>query len=210
MRTSHGSTRLARVFGSSEQNGNGWVRWVAVGAAGVGAFVAFRAWSHRKGPGIEVRESVSIERPVDEIYRFWREFGNLPKVMDHLESVEDLGDGRSHWVAKGPAGSRVEWDARTTLDRENEVISWRSTEDATVPNEGSVRFQALGDRRTNVLVTLNYHPPGGAVGAAFAKLFGEAPSQQVGEGLHRLKQELEAGKELRADGTPSPRGAATA
>lgn len=210
MRTSDGSTRLARVFGSSEQNGNGWIRWVAIGAASVGAYVAYRKLANRKGPGIEVRESVTIERPIDEIYRFWRELGNLPKVMDHLESVEELGDGRSHWVAKGPAGSRVEWDAQTTLDRENEVISWRSADDATVPNEGSVRFQALGDRRTNVLVTLNYHPPGGAIGAAFANLFGEAPSQQVGEGLHRLKQDLEAGKDLRAD-EPSPsRRAATA
>lgn len=193
MKSSDGSTRLARVFGASEQNGNGWIRWVAIGAAAVGAYVAYRKFAHRKGPGIEVRESVNIERPIDEIYRFWRDLENLPKAMDHLESVEDLGDGRSHWVAKGPAGSRVEWDAQTTLDRENEVISWRSAADATVPNEGSVRFRALGARRTNVLVILSYHPPGGAVGAAFAKLFGEAPSQQVREGLHRLMQDLEAG-----------------
>lgn len=210
MRTSDASTRLGRVLGSSDENGNGWVRWVALGAVGVGAYVAYRTLASRKTPGIEVRESVAIERPVDEIYRFWRDLENLPKVMDHLESVEVLGDGRSHWVAKGPAGSRVEWDAQTTLDRANEVISWRSIDDATVPNEGSVRFQALGDRRTNVLVTLSYHPPGGAVGAAFAKLFGEAPSQQVGDGLRRLRQELEAGSDLRVDETPSPRRTATA
>lgn len=186
-----GSTRLDRALGSNDQNRNGWVRWAALGAAGLGAFVAYRKLAKHRGPGIEVRHSVTIERPVDEVFRFWRELGNLPKVMDHLESVEDLGDGRSHWVAKGPAGSRVEWDAQTTLDRENEVISWRSIDDATVPNRGSVRFRALGDGRTEVRVALSYHPPGGAVGKAFAKLFGEAPSQQVGEDLGRLERELE-------------------
>lgn len=195
MGTSKGSMRGrgARGRGSSDENGSGWGRWVALGAAGVGAYVAYKQLAKGKSSGIEVRQSVTIERPVDEIYRFWRELENLPTVMDHLESVEESGDGRSHWVAKGPAGSRVEWDAHTTLDRENEVIAWRSAEDATVPNHGSVRFRPLDEQSTEVRVAMSYHPPGGAVGAGFAKLFGEAPSQQVADGLRRLKQELETG-----------------
>jgi uncharacterized membrane protein len=90
-------------------------------------------------------------------------------------------------------GAKVEWDAETLVDRENEVISWRSVEHAAVPNEGSVRFRALEPGRTELRVSFTYHPPGGEVGAAVAKLFGEEPSQQVGEDLRRLKQELETG-----------------
>jgi uncharacterized membrane protein len=120
--------------------------------------------------------------------------------MAHLESVQVLDDRRSHWKAKAPAGTTVEWDAETIEDRPNELIAWRSLPDATVPNSGTVRFKdAPGDRGTEVLVQLSYQPPGGKVGALIAKLFGEEPKQQVKGDLRRFKQVMETGEIVHSD-----------
>jgi uncharacterized membrane protein len=114
--------------------------------------------------------------------------------MKHLESIRVLDDRRSHWVAKGPAGRTAEWDAEIINEIENELIGWRSLEGAQVDNAGSVHFKSSPNGRgTEVRVLLQYNPPGGAVGAVLAKLWGEEPGQQIDGDLRRLKQILEAG-----------------
>ena len=133
-----------------------------------------------------------VNRPVQEVYQFWRNFENLPRFMDHLESVTVLDENRSHWVAKAPAGTRVEWDAAIHNEIENELIAWRSLPDADVNNAGSVHFAAVGEGATEVRVVLSYQPPAGKLGAVVAKLLGEEPSTQVDDDLRRLKQVMEA------------------
>jgi uncharacterized membrane protein len=148
-----------------------------------------------RGKGIKVEESVVINRPVVEVYRFWRNFENLPRFMDHLESVTVLDENRSHWVAKGPAGSRIEWEAVIHNEIDNELIAWRSLPGSEVNNAGSVHFTpALQGNGTEVRVVLSYDPPAGKLGAAVAKLLGEEPSQQVADDLRRLKQVLDVGE----------------
>ena len=160
------------------------------------------------GKGIKVEKSVTVNRSPEELYRFWRNFENLPRFMNHLESVKETSAGRSHWVAKAPAGKTVEWDAEVYNEKENELIAWRSLEGADVDNAGSVRFEpATGGRGTVVRVTLKYDPPGGALGALVAKLFGEEPSQQIEEDLRRFKQVMEAGEAATTEGQPSGRSA---
>jgi uncharacterized membrane protein len=112
--------------------------------------------------------------------------------MQHLESVTPLGNGRSHWIAKGPAGMRVEWDAEIINEEENRVIGWRSLEHADVVSAGSVNFREC-DGATEIVVRLQYSPPAGRMGALIARLFGEEPSQQIQEDLHRMKECLETG-----------------
>jgi len=158
--------------------------------------------------GIKVEKSVTINKSPAELYSFWRNFENLPRFMNHLESVKTTGEGRSHWVAKAPAGKTVEWDAEIYNEKENELIAWRSLEGADVDNAGSVRFEPeAGGRGTVVKVTLKYDPPGGALGAAIAKLFGEEPSQQIEEDLNRFKQVMETGQTPTTEGQPSGRSA---
>ncbi len=153
-----------------------------------------------KDQGVAVRRDITIGRTPEELYRFWRDFENLPRFMEHLESVQVLGDRRSHWKARAPAGSTVEWDAEIVEDRPNELIAWRSVAKADVPNTGSVRFTpAPGDRGTEIRVELRYDPPGGALGALVAKLFGEEPGQQVDGDLRRLKQVMETGQIVHSD-----------
>ena len=141
--------------------------------------------------GIKVERSVHIARPPQEVYRFWRNLENLPRVFEHVESVAAIDDLRSHWVVRGPAGSTVEWTAQILTDREGELISWESLPGAEVQNAGSVRFEPAGHDATEVRVTLQYQPPAGVIGATVAKLFGEAPDQQLDSDLRRLKQLLE-------------------
>jgi uncharacterized membrane protein len=158
--------------------------------------------------GIRVEKSITINKSPEELYRFWRNFENLPRFMNHLESVQTTGEGRSHWVAKAPAGSTVEWDAEVYNEKEGELIAWRSLDGADVDNAGSVRFEpAINGRGTTVRVTLRYDPPGGALGAAVARLFGENPEQQVEEDLRRFKQVMETGEVTTTEGQPSGRAA---
>jgi uncharacterized membrane protein len=158
--------------------------------------------STTEGGTRQVKKSLIINSTPEKLYQFWRDFQNLPQFMKHLESVEVKGDGRSHWVAKAPAGTRVEWDAEITEDRPNELIAWRSLEGSDVYNTGSVRFKsAPGERGTIVVVELEYNPPGGVIGASVAKLFGEEPEQQIYDDLRCLKQVIETGEVVVSDGT---------
>ncbi len=148
---------------------------------------------------IHVVRSVTINRAPEVVYQFWRKLENLPTFMAHLESVRDDGES-TLWRAKAPAGTTVEWRAEITIDRPNETLAWRSLEGATVPNRGVVCFKpAPGGRGTELIVELKYEPPGGAIGAAIAKLFGEEPGQQIAGDLRRLKQVLETGSVVHSD-----------
>lgn len=155
--------------------------------------------------GVLVHKVVTINKPADELYAFWRKLENLPRFMNHLESVEETDATHSHWVAKAPAGTSVSWDAEIIRDNPSELIAWRSTPDSTIPNSGSVRFVSKGSE-TEVKVNLEYQPPGGTIGALFAKLFGEEPQQQVNEDLLRFKQLMETGEITTNGREDSPEG----
>ena len=151
---------------------------------------------------VRTKRSLTINKSPEECYAFWRNFENLPQFMRHLESVTVTGDRTSHWKAKAPAGATVEWDAETLEDRPNELISWRSTEDADVYNAGTVRFErAPGGRGTEVRVDLEYKPPLGKLGSKVAMLFREEPGQQVMDDLRHFKQVMETGEIVFSDAT---------
>jgi uncharacterized membrane protein len=156
-----------------------------------------------RAPAPKVKAAITVQASPDEAYAFWRELENLPGFMAHLESVQSKGDGRSRWTAKGPAGRSITWDAEVVEERPGELIAWRSVEGADVPNAGSVRFRpAPADQGTEILLELDYTPPGGKLGTAVAKLLGEEPQTQVNDDLRRLKQVMETGEVVRSEGTP--------
>jgi len=162
------------------------------GALGVSTVERNRATAVPAQQGVRVEQSITIDRSPEELFQFWRDFENLAQFMEHLESVKCEGN-RSHWVAKAPLGMSVEWDAEIINERENEMIAWRSLPGSEVQTAGSVHFQgAPGGRGTAVTVNLKYNPPGGKLGAAAAKLFGEEPEQQISNDLRRLKQIMES------------------
>jgi uncharacterized membrane protein len=153
-------------------------------------------------PTTQTRKSLIIDRPADELYQAWRNFEQLPRFMRNLESVTVAADGRSHWVAKTPAGLTVKWDAEIVEDTPGELISWRSVEDSEINNSGSVRFRpAPGNRGTIVTVELNYDLPGGMITNALAKLLREDPGVLAQESLRLFKQIMEVGEVSLSDGT---------
>jgi uncharacterized membrane protein len=157
---------------------------------------------------VHVETSIAIARSPAELYTFWRDFKNLPLFMRNLDSVSDLGAGRTHWVAKEPNGTLIEWDAEIYNEKENELIAWRSLEDSELVNAGSVRFQAGPEGRgTYVRISLNYNTPAGKLGATIAQLLGAEPGHLIKEDLRRLKQIMEAGEIATIDGQSSGRAA---
>ena len=155
------------------------------------------------GGPLRFTAAVTVNRPREEVYRFWRSFQNLPSFMTHLESVVATGAGRSRWTATAPAGKTVSWEAEVTDDSPGRAIAWRSLPGSKVTNEGVVRFaDAPGGRGTEVRVEMCVEVPGGALGRAVAFVFGESPETQVRDDLRRLKQVLETGEVVRSDGTP--------
>ena len=153
---------------------------------------------------VHVEKAIAINKSPEELFGFWRQFENLPRFMENLESVTRIDETKSHWVATGPAGKKIEWDAEIYNEKENELIAWRSLPGADVANAGSVHFErAPGGDGTYVKVNFNYNPPGGTAGKLLAKLFGEEPGQWVEQNLRRLKQLMETGEIATTEGQPA-------
>ncbi len=186
-----------------------WAAWVGITAADIAATAAA---SRIEKNGVNqdeptgsskdaakvadgsIRRTVTINREPHDVYEYWRNLENLPTFMKHLERVDEIDARLSHWVAKAPIGT-VDWDAEITDDRPGELIAWESTTGSQVWNTGEVEFRrATNDRGTEVHVRLEYSPPGGAFGAAIARILGEEPRNQIAGDLRRLKQVLETGE----------------
>lgn len=151
--------------------------------------------SLKSGEGTKMEKAVTINRSPEEIYTFWRQLENLPRFMEHIQSVTQTGEGISHWVVKTSHDRTLEWDARLIEDKPGQMLSWQSLEGADVDNAGSVWFTpATGGRGTVVKVSMKYSPPGGKFGAMMAKLFGDSAEKQMAEDLFRLKSLLETGE----------------
>lgn len=156
---------------------------------------AKRVMQAGKGERFTVEKSITLSVPAAEAFRFWRNFENLPRVMRHLKSVRTIDDRRSHWVASAPVGLDIEWDAEITDERQDRKIAWRSLEGAEIENKGVVLFEPVQDgNATDLRIYLEYAPPAGKAGKAFAKLFGKDPAEMVEDDLRRFKSLIEAGE----------------
>lgn len=154
---------------------------------------------------VEVVKSVNINKPAAELYKFWRNFENLPQFMDHLEAVKVIDEKHSEWTAKAPLGMQVSWKATITNDMENRRINWQSDEEADVPNRGMVEFMDDGNNGTVVKVSLKYEPPGGKLGELAAYFLTEEPDTQVEEDLRNFKRLMETGEIITIEGQTSGR-----
>jgi uncharacterized membrane protein len=144
--------------------------------------------------GVNVAQSIVINRSIEELYRFWRNLENLPRFMRHLESVERVTDTLSRWRAKGPAGVDVEWNAEIINEVPNKVIGWQSLDGSDVVSAGSVNFEDTGTGATRLRVRLQYSVPGGKLGAAIAWLTGRDPATEIREDLEQFKALAESGR----------------
>ena len=159
----------------------------------------------REGETALIGRTVTINRPRDEIYAFWRDFANLPRVMENVERIEIVDERRSHWFVKAPAGKTVDWEAVVTEDEPGRLIAWQSVEGADVASSGRIEFlDAAPGRGTMVRLALTYDPPGGMIGRGIAKLLQREPTLQARRDLRRFKQLMETG-EVATNASPSAR-----
>jgi uncharacterized membrane protein len=155
---------------------------------------------------VRFTKTITIERSPEELYTFWRDLPNLPKIMKHVQEIRVIDDRRSHWVVRTPDGSTAEWDAEVTEDEPNRRLAWRSLPGAQVENAGSVRFDpAPGGRGTVVTTEMQYWPPAGVLGETIARLLGASPERLAGEDLRALKQLMETGEIATTEGQPAGR-----
>lgn len=162
--------------------------WPAMGAlAAVGALDVLATMKMlRSSLGEAVTSSMTINRSPDECYRRWRNFSQLPQFMRYLDSVAEIDDRRSRWIATSPIG-KLEWEAEITGDLPGRSIAWRSVT-PNMPLRGRVTFEvAPGGRGTEVCVEIQTAP--------FAKLF---TRPEVTGDLRRFKQVLEIGEVVKS------------
>jgi uncharacterized membrane protein len=165
-----------------------------------------RAVDSAHEPVETVTKSITINASPEVLYRFWRNLENFPRFMRHLEEVKTTGERTSHWIAKAPGGTTVEWDAEIVEDEANSRLAWRTLPDTSVEHEGIVSFEpAPGGRGTIVRVEMSYVPPAGKIGVVVAKMFGEEPSVQIDGDLRRMKQLIETGEIATTEGQPTGR-----
>jgi uncharacterized membrane protein len=176
---------------------------LGVGAGVVAAGVLARALANRPvtrltgirgGRRITVHKVITVAAPIEEVWALWSNYENFPRFMTHLHEVRRTGEQRSHWIAVGPAGISVEWDAVTTAWVPNKVIAWTSVEGSTVENAGTVKVRRVSEDTTRIDVRISYNPPAGAVGHTIATIFGADPKSAMDEDMVRLKSLLEEGK----------------
>jgi uncharacterized membrane protein len=151
---------------------------------------------------LRIRKSLTINRPANELYDYWRNLENLPTFMKHVKSVHDLGDGRSHWVVEVVNNVRLEWDARITEDRPNEMVAWETLPEATLQNRGYVKFISTA-RGTEVSVSLDYEPPGAMVGRFAGGVVKFVAEQDIKEEIRNFKRLMETGELPTTEGQPA-------
>ncbi|MBD58538.1 MAG: cyclase [Citromicrobium sp.] len=181
---------------------------VTLGAVGFGAFLSQRhkggagdapARTLKNPPGDNalVGRTVTIRKPAAELYRYWRDFSNLPAFMENVEKISRQGGmkGRATWTIKAPGGTAVELKTEIVGETENQRIAWASVEGSDIETRGEVTFTpAPGNRGTRVSLTIAYDAPGGAVGRAIAKAFLREPEVQARHDLKRFKMLMETGE----------------
>jgi len=200
------------LLGAATSSPDADPRRIAAATAGVLGVTGLDVYSGQRltatqsaaAPRIAVTETITVNSAPEELYRFWKNLENLPLFMDHLESVSEVNARVSHWVAKAPAGTSVEWDAEIVDDQPERRIGWRTLPGSQVIHEGMVSFEpATAGRGTIVRVDMLYIPPAGKVGVWIARMFGEEPALQVADDLRRLKQLLETGEVPTTLGQPA-------
>jgi len=202
------------LLGAAARQPNADRTRIALAATAVAGVTALDMYASQRLRDVEsshepleiVSKAITINAAPDVIYKFWRNLENFPRFMQHLEEVKSTGERTSHWIAKAPAGTSVEWDAEIVEDEANSRIAWRTLPESTVEHEGIVSFEpALGGRGTIVRVEMSYVPPAGKVGVIVAKLLGEEPSVQIDGDLRRMKQLIETGEISTTEGQSTGR-----
>ncbi|HLU68599.1 MAG TPA: SRPBCC family protein, partial [Kofleriaceae bacterium] len=145
---------------------------------------------------VDIRKSIQVHAPIDEVFRFWTHVENFPRFMEHILEVQVNPENasRSHWVVRGPGGVKMNWDAEVTRYEPNRIFAWKNLPGSSIEHAGIVHFEEVGPDTTRCHVQMTYNPPVGVVGHAVASLLGADPKSRMDEDLVRFKALLEEGR----------------
>ncbi|WP_166670778.1 SRPBCC family protein [Olivibacter sp. XZL3] len=145
---------------------------------------------------INIRSSFIINKPREELYKYWRNLANLPTFMEHLKSVTVHDNNRSTWIAELPGSHReITWDAEIVKDEPNKLIGWQSLTNPFISSAGKVVFKdAPKNQGTELTVVFSYRPPSGIVGEGMAKLLNRSFAHMIRNEVRRFRQMMETGE----------------
>jgi uncharacterized membrane protein len=146
-----------------------------------------------------IKSAFVVDKPRQAVYDFWRKLDNLPMFMNHLESVEQLDDTRSHWILRLPTGvGTVSWDAQIVKDKPGEVIGWSSLPGSIIDNAGKVFFSDAADGKGTIVdVIISYQPPAGGIGAGIANILNPVFKNMVDTDVRNFKQYMDIDNSLK-------------
>ena len=210
-----GGLRRRSLGGTAAALVGGWLLTKAVGgttrlerALGSPSVVGREGGDEADADGTtEVSRSITVGKPADDLYEAWRDADQFSRIMGSFAEITSPDDDRLHWTVHGPRGREVSWETRIVEEEPGEFLRWETPADATVPNEGTLRFRpAAGDRGTVVTLSVRCDPPGGALGNAALKRLDIVPEALAGEALRRFKSLVESGEIPTTEANPSARG----
>ncbi|PWF48406.1 BON domain-containing protein [Massilia glaciei] len=196
--------RATALVGGAMLGGYGMARRTPVGTALAVAGLALLArgvgnmsLKHMLGlgadaPGTQLEKTIDIDAPIDTVFDAFANYENFPHFMSHVVDVRDLGEQRSHWMVKGPAGSRLEWDTLLTASERPGLLSWQTAPGAMVEHAGSIHLEPT-DSGTRATIRMTYRPPAGALGHGVAVLIGSDPKRELDADMLRMKDFIEGG-----------------
>ncbi len=144
---------------------------------------------------VQAKTTITVNKPKQEVYNFWRNLSNLPLFMKHLKEINVVDENHSTWKAKIPGGlGNVQWDSKILTDKPGEEISWSSMPDSQIENRGTVKFLDAGKFGTEINVDISYHPPAGNIGEGVAKLLTPALEKMIKEDIRNFRRIIESGE----------------
>lgn len=175
---------------------------------GITGYCPVNRWIGKKdthNPAINVKSYLTINKPREAVYRYWRRLQHLPEFMTHLQRVEEKSETRSHWIAKIPGMPRsIAWDAEIVEDQPGYFIGWRSLPGSMIENAGKVEFSDAPNRNgTEVQVVFSYHPPAGSIGTGIARLLNPLFKSMIEGEIRNFKRVLETGEIPTTKGQPT-------
>jgi len=143
---------------------------------------------------MNIMTKLTVNRPRQEVYDFWRKLSNLPLFMEHLQRVDVIDNTRSHWVAKVPGHlGEIEWDAEVVKEINGELLGWNSLPHASINNAGKVEFKDADENGTEITVLITYRAPFGDLGEGIASLLNPVFKKMITKDVHNFKRYIEAG-----------------
>jgi len=144
--------------------------------------------------GLHIQKTACINATAADLYEFWKNPGNYPKVFAHVKQITPEPNGIFLWHVSGPAGIPLSWRGRIARLVPEKRIEWWSLPDSIIENHGVIHLEAQKDGRTRVHIDMNYNPPAGLIGHAVAALLGLDPKSALDQDMVQLKSLLEQGK----------------